>query len=69
MKLMVKKITKKDKIQSDIEFWADKNYKDRLSAVQELREQYIVLFNKQKEYNESRERLRRIYKIVKRTRS
>jgi len=41
----------------DIKFWSSKTFEERLSAVQTLREQYISLFNKQEEYDESRKRL------------
>ena len=49
----------------DIKFWNSKTFEERLSAVQILREQYISLFNKQEEYDESRKRLRRVYRIIK----
>lgn len=49
----------------DIKFWSSKTFEERLSAVQALREQYISLFNKQEEYDESRKRLRRVYRIIK----
>ena len=42
---------------TDISFWKNKSFEDRISAVQELREQYIILFHKEKEYDESRTRL------------
>lgn len=49
----------------DTKFWSYKTFEERLSAVQILREQYISLFNKQEEYDESRKRLRRVYRIIK----
>ncbi len=45
-------------------FWRSKSYAEKISIVQELREQYIALFNKSDEYIESR-RLRRVYRIIK----
>ncbi len=65
---VVNKIKIKNEINNDIEYWLTKSEGDRISAVQELRMQYIKLFNKQKEYNESRERLRRVYRVIKQTR-
>lgn len=49
----------------DIEFWKKVSSEEKLSTVQYLREQYIYLFNKQDEYDESRKRLRRFYRIIK----
>ncbi len=49
----------------DIEFWKQVSTEEKLSTVQYLREQYINLFNKQDEYDESRKRLRRFYRIIK----
>ena len=46
-------------------FWKSKSYEEKISIVQILREQYIVLFNKSDEYIESRKRLRRVYRIIK----
>ncbi len=46
-------------------FWKSKSYEEKISIVQELREQYIALFNKADEYAESRKRLRRVYRIIK----
>ncbi len=48
----------------DLYFWRNKTAEERLAAVQFLREQFINLFNKQEEYNESRKRLRRVYRII-----
>ena len=49
----------------EIKFWNSKSYEEKLSIVQILREQYIVLFNKEVEYAESRKRLRRVCRIIK----
>ena len=48
----------------EIEYWKKVKPEDKLSLLQDLREQYIQFFNKQKLYNESRKRLRRFYKIT-----
>jgi hypothetical protein len=48
----------------DIKFWSEKSFEERLSVVQTLREQYIMLFNKQDDYAQSRKRLRRVYRII-----
>jgi len=47
-----------------IEYWKRIKPEEKLSILQDLREQYIHFFNKQKLYNESRKRLRRFYKIT-----
>ncbi len=49
----------------DILFWKSKSPEEKLSIIQVLREQYITLFNKEEEYAKSRERLRRVYRIIK----
>ena len=49
----------------DVKFWEQVSPEEKLSTVQYLREQYINLFNKQEEYDESRKRLRRFYRIIK----
>ena len=69
MERVVNIVKIKDEIEGNVSFWQSKTKEERLSAVQTLREQYIMLFNKQDEYNESREGLRRIYRVVKRTES
>lgn len=69
MKKVIHKKNIKDKEDDNLTYWSGKSSEERLSAVQILREQYILLFNKQEEYNESRRRLRRFYKVVKRPRS
>jgi hypothetical protein len=50
---------------NDVIFWKSKSFEEKISVVQELREQYIRLFHKEIEYDESRKRLRRFYRIVK----
>jgi len=49
----------------EINYWKGKSFEEKLTAVQILREQYIQLFNKQDEYDESRKRLRRVYRIIR----
>jgi hypothetical protein len=49
----------------EMNYWNGKSFEEKLTAVQILREQYIQLFNKQNEYDESRKRLRRVYRIIK----
>jgi hypothetical protein len=62
------KIIKTDQEQKeDLKFWSTKTAVEKLEAIQFLREQYIQLFNKQEEYDESRKRLRRVYRIIKQT--
>ncbi|HRN26674.1 MAG TPA: hypothetical protein PLT78_08905 [Ignavibacteriaceae bacterium] len=61
----VKVIYQSDSEKQDIEFWKQVSSEEKLSTVQYLREQYINLFNKQDEYDESRKRLRRFYRIIK----
>lgn len=51
--------------EDEIEYWSKISPEEKLSITQELREQYIILFNKQKLYDESRKGLRRVYKIIK----
>lgn len=65
MKKIVTKIKIEQEINNNLKYWASKPDSEKLSAVQELREQYIKYFNKQTEYNESRKRLRRFYKAFK----
>ncbi len=67
MNKTIKIINRKDEDTLDISFWQSKSSEEKLTVLQELREQYIKLFNKQIEYNESRKRLRRVFKIIKRT--
>ena len=65
--LSIKKTSLEEAEETDVLFWQSKSSEERLTALQELREQYINLFNKQKEYNESRKRLRRVFRIIKRS--
>ena len=65
--LSIKKTSFKKAEEADVLFWLSKSSEERLIVLQELREQYIKLFNKQTEYNESRKRLRSVFKIIKRT--
>jgi len=67
MEKVVNKIKLGAETEKDLEYWALKSDNEKISAVQELREQYINLFNKEVEYNESRKRLRRFYRVVKQT--
>jgi len=67
MNKKIKIINREDEETLDISFWKSKSSEERLTVLQELREQYIKLFNKQTEYNESRKRLRRVFKIIKHT--
>ena len=69
---MIKKITKikaGEEVEKDLKYWLTKTDEEKISAVQLLREQYFVFFNKQKEYDESRKRLRRVYRVTEQTRS
>ena len=63
----IKKYNIKDPQQynDDIKYWLQISPEEKLNILQELREQYILLFNKQELYNESRKGLRRVYKIIK----
>ena len=63
----IKKTSFEEAQNADVLFWQSKSSEERLTVLQELREQYIKLFNKQTEYNESRKRLRRVFKIIKLT--
>ena len=65
MKQKIKIVSKQDIEKGDLDYWLDKSSEAKLKALQELREQYINLFNKKKLYNESRKALRRVYKITK----
>ncbi|PJA99536.1 MAG: hypothetical protein CO128_03365 [Ignavibacteriales bacterium CG_4_9_14_3_um_filter_30_11] len=66
MQKEIKITTKEESEKADIQYWLSVNPNDKLSILQELREQYIILFNKKELYNESRKRLRRVSKIIKR---
>ena len=65
--LSIKKTSCEEAEEADVLFWQSKSSEERLTVLQELREQYINLFNKKTEYNESRKRLRRVFRIIKHT--
>lgn len=67
MERVINIIERNSEIDKNILFWQSKTAEERLSAIQILREQYISLFNKQEQYDESRKRLRRICRVVKQT--
>ncbi|GAB4139970.1 MAG: hypothetical protein Fur0015_10520 [Ignavibacteriales bacterium] len=67
MEKIIKKVTADKEQEENLNFWKCKSDDEKLSAIQELRQQYIKFFNKQKEYDESRARLRRFYKVTKQT--
>ncbi|MCP5061629.1 MAG: hypothetical protein GY936_04090 [Ignavibacteriae bacterium] len=69
MKKVLKIINKKEQEIEDNLYWGSTSAEYRLSVLQEIREQYIDLFNKRKEYNESRKGLRRVYRVIKQTQS
>lgn len=69
MKIKKYKIKDVKQYEDEIEYWKQISPEEKLSILQELREQYIQLFNKQELYNESRKGLRRVYKITKLTQS
>ena len=50
----------------EVDYWESKSNEFKLSALQSLRDDYVAMFDKQKEYDESREALRRVYRITKR---
>lgn len=61
------KLDDPEQIEDEITYWRQVPPEEKLSILQELREQYIRLFNKEELYNESRKGLRRVYKIIKRS--
>ena len=63
--MVVSKVKIIEEADRNLEYWISKSDSEKISAVQELREQYIKFYNKENEYNESRKRLRRFYKIIK----
>lgn len=65
MKKTIRKIKQSDEAAANVEFWGTRTPEERISAVQVLREQYITLFQKEREYRESRKGLRRFYSVVK----
>ena len=62
--IKVYKLNDRTQYEDEIEYWKDIDPEEKLSILQDLREQYIYFFKKQKLYNESRKRLRRFYKIT-----
>jgi|GEM_PF-783148 len=69
LKKIVNKIGINEEIDSNLEYWISKSDSEKISAIQELRLQYIKLFNKQDEYDESRKRLRGFCRVTKQTQS
>lgn len=67
MKKEIRVLSKEEAEESDIAYWREKSPQERLEAVQYLREQWIDKFHNQDQYDESRKRLRRVYRVVKRT--
>ena len=67
MKKTIRKIKQSDEAVANMEFWGTRTPEERISAVQVLREQYITLFHKEREYRESRKGLRRVCSAVKRS--
>ena len=66
MQKVIKKLTREESEKENKKFWLSVDPNEKLSILQEIREQYIELFNKKELYNESRKRLRRVFKIIKR---
>jgi len=64
-KIKIYNINDPAQYEDEIEYWLKVPPEEKLSIAQELREQYIKLFNKQKLYDESRRALRRVYKVIK----
>jgi len=64
-KIKIYKIDDPAQYEDEIEYWVNISPAEKLSILQDMREQYIQLFNKQKLYDESRKGLRRVYKIIK----
>ncbi|MDZ7767102.1 MAG: hypothetical protein U5K00_22270 [Melioribacteraceae bacterium] len=60
MQKTITKIKQHKETGNNLKYWNSKTAAEKLDAVQQLREQYITLFNKQEEYNESRKRLSQI---------
>jgi len=67
MQKTIRKIRQSDEEAVNAEFWRTRTPEERISAVQELRERYVTLFHKEREYRESRKGLRRVCSAVKRT--
>ena len=64
-KIKIYNINDPAQYEDEIEYWVNVPPEEKLSITQELREQFIKIFNKQKLYDESRKGLRRVYKIIK----
>jgi len=64
-KIMIYDINDPKQYEDEINYWKDIHPEEKLSILQDLREQYIYLFNKKKLYDESRKGLRRVYKFSK----
>jgi len=60
MEKVVSKVSIKKETERNLEYWISKSDSEKISAVQDLREQYIKFYNKESEYNESRKRLLRM---------
>ena len=67
MEKVVSKVSVGEEVDRNLEYWLSKSDSEKITAIQELREQYIKFYNKENEYNESRKRLRRFYKVIKQT--
>ncbi len=65
MEKVVNIVSLKEEDSGNLEYWLSKTDSEKITAVQDLRQQYIKLYNKVNEYNESRKRLRRFYKVTK----
>ena len=67
MDRVIKKYTLNDPAlyEDEIKYWLKIPGEEKLNIAQDLRQQYIKLFNKQELYDESRKAVRRIYKIIK----
>lgn len=68
-KIKIYNINDPAQYEDEIEYWINIPPEEKLRIAQELREQYINLFNKQELYDESRKGLRRVYTITKLTQS
>ena len=66
MEIVITIIKQKREATQNLDYWLSRPAFERISAVQELREQYFRFFNKLSDYDESRKRLRRFYKVTKR---
>ena len=67
MEKVVSKVSVGEEVDRNLDYWLSKSDSEKITAIQELREQYIKFYNKENEYNESRKRLRRFYKVIKQT--